>query len=208
MSTTAASPRISSRPRSADGGGAADVAELRSVSVALGTARILDDVSLRLRAGDVIGLVGPNGTGKTTLLRVLATLLPVTAGELNILGAQIFGPVPPPLRGRIAYLAHEAALHPSLSLVENLRLLGAGRNGAASEVGHVLEVVGLAGAGDRLVSRCSRGMVRRAEIARALLLRPDLLLLDEAHAALDAASADLVDVLLDEVRSGAGAAVV
>ncbi|MDP8970311.1 MAG: ATP-binding cassette domain-containing protein, partial [Actinomycetota bacterium] len=155
------------------------------MTVAIGSTRVLEEVSLRVWPGEVVGLVGPNGAGKSTLLRVLATLLAPGGGHARVLGTELSSAARNGARGRIALLGHDPALHPSLSLRENLQLVAdlAGMPPSRGEM--VLEAVGLGGAADRRVERCSRGMIRRAEIARALLTRPQLLLLDEAHAGLD-----------------------
>ncbi len=202
--------RSSARPAAvaAADGRLPPVAELHEAGVAIGATPILSAIGLRLRAGEVVGLVGPNGAGKTTLLRLLATLVPLAAGRGTVLGADLQDRSASSVRRRIAYLGHEAALHPSLSLRENLQLLGGQHRRDAERVEAILDLVGLVGAGDRPAHDCSRGMVRRAEIGRALLLEPRLLLLDEAHAGLDMASMGLVRLLLDDVRSRHGAAVV
>lgn len=202
--------RSQPHPRVADPGDQpppSPVAALRDIAVTIGGAPILANIDLELRSSEVVGLVGPNGAGKTTLLRVLATLQPIASGEGRVLGVGLHGEVPGAVRRRIVYLGHEPALHPSLSLRENLHLL-AGRWRTDAEVDDVLDAVGLGAAGDRRATDCSRGMVRRAEMARALLLEPRLLLLDEAHAGLDLASSGLVSLLLDDVHGAGGAAVV
>lgn len=184
------------------------IAVLEDVAVTIGLTRVLEGLSFNLLAGEVVGLVGPNGAGKSTLLRVLATLLRPAAGHGRVLGADLGTAAPLSVRRRIALLGHEAGLHPALSLRENFDLVSRLAGAPRHRVEGVLDLVGLKGAADRRIGRCSRGMVRRAEIARALLTTPTLLLFDEAHGGLDAASGVLVETLLDDVRGRGGAAVV
>jgi len=183
------------------------LAALGGVGVRLGATAVLRAVDLEVHAGDAVGLIGANGSGKTTLLRVLATLLPPTSGTGTVLGAPLDARARVAVRPAIALLGHAPALYPQLTLEENLglvaRLLGQ-RQGRATQA---LETVGLAGARHRRAAHCSAGMLRRAELARALLAMPRLLLLDEAHAGLDPAASALVELLVAEVRGRGGAAV-
>lgn len=169
---------------------------------------VLRGADLTVGAGEAVGLVGANGSGKSTLLRVLATLLPPAAGSGHVLGAELGTAACIAVRPRIGLAGHVPALYPQLTLRENLRLVarltGAGER-AADEA---LSVVGLARAGERRADRCSQGMQRRADLARILLTRPSLLLLDEVHAGLDGASVALVDLVVRGVLSRGGAAVV
>jgi heme ABC exporter ATP-binding subunit CcmA len=157
---------------------------------------ILTGVDLVIEPGDVVGVVGPNGAGKTTLLRVIAGLEPPSAGWRRLAG---------PLE--IDYLAHTPALYPDLTLTENLtfvaRMAGIDPDGVAG----ALRTVGLAGAAHRRAARASHGMLRRVEFARVLLREPSLLLLDEAHAGLDANARDLVAHVVGGVAARGGAAV-
>lgn len=152
-------------------------------------------------------MTGPNGSGKSTLLRLLATLVPPSAGQLTLFGTAAGAAREPGVRRRIGYVGHEPALHPDLSLRDNLHLVArlAGRDRSSAD--EALGAVGLAGAAERTVATCSEGMRRRAELARILVCRPQLLLLDEAHAALDATSRGLVDTITDDVVGRGGAAV-
>lgn len=177
------------------------------VEVRLGTIPILRGLDLSLGAGEVVAVTGPNGSGKSTLLRLLATLLPPSAGHFTLFGTGAAAARRPAVRRRIGYVGHDPALHPDLSLRDNLRLVArlAGRD--RSSVEEALSVVGLAGAAERPVAVCSAGMRRRAELARILLCRTQLLLLDEAHAALDSASRRLVDAVTNDVVERGGAAV-
>jgi heme exporter protein A len=185
----------------------AAIATLESVAVRRPGTLVLRDVSLRLEAGEAVGLFGANGSGKTTLLRVLATLLRPSSGTGTVWGARLGTAEVEAVRPRIGLVAHEPALAAHLSLAENLHLVadlcGAGRPAAD----RVLADVGLGGAAGRLVVHCSNGMKRRAEFARILLTRPELLLLDEAHVGLDPEAGRLVAHTIAAVTAAGGAVV-
>lgn len=186
----------------------ADVVSLTGVAVDLGRTPVLRDVDLTLRAGETLGLIGANGSGKSTLLRVLATLLPPSSGTGQVLGADLGSARAASVRPRIALVGHDPALYPQLTLRENLLLLASLTGEPARVADEALARVGLAGAGDRRAARCSQGMLRRADIARVLMRRPSLLLLDEAHAGLDTASAGLVELIASTVTADGGGCVV
>jgi heme exporter protein A len=180
--------------------------DLRAVGVRLGDTPILRGVELRVDPGEAVGLVGANGSGKTTLLRVAATLLSPTAGDGTVLGAGLKDDARFDVRGRIGLIGHTPALYPNLSLEENTRFVANLVGAPAGLVGAALDRVGLVGARHRRAIQCSHGMQRRAEFARLLITKPDLLLLDEAHAGLDRHAADLVAFLLQDVRNRGGGA--
>jgi len=186
------------------------VAVLRHVHARVERQPVLRGVDLRLEPGEVLGLSGANGSGKSTLLRLLATLLPPAAGSAQVLGADLCRPQRATVRPRIALVGHEPALYGALTLQENLalllRLTGAGAQ-ARSRALAALEAVGLGDAAERRADRCSQGMRRRADLARVLLGRPALLLLDEVHTGLDASAVPIVDALLAGVRADSGGAV-
>jgi heme exporter protein A len=156
----------------------------------------LRDVALVLRRGQTLSVLGPNGAGKTTLLRVLATLLRPTAGEVSVLGCRLPGESWR-ARGRIGYLGHEPLLYRDLSGAENLRF-AARLHGIddAERIAELLDRVGMSGRAEELVRNLSAGMVQRLAVCRAVLHRPELLLLDEPRAHLDPEAAALVEPLI------------
>ncbi len=158
---------------------------------AFGAVQVLRGVDLSLAAGQAIAIAGPNGAGKTTLLRILAGLMRPTAGDVQVLGEPLRRGSAA-VRRAIGLLSHQSLLYDDLTLHENLafvaRLYGLPRPldvASAALVDAGLE----ARAGD-LPRQLSRGLLQRAAIARALLHRPRILLLDEPFTALDAAAAD------------------
>ncbi len=176
--------------------------ELSDVGVVLNRSPILRGVDLQVEAGEVLGIVGANGSGKTTLLRVLATLIAPSRGSVRILGLP-----PEAARPQIELIGHTPALYPELTLGENLRFVARLTGRPTDEVDTYLVRVGLTGAGDRRADRSSHGMQRRVEFARALLRRPQVLLLDEAHAGLDAEARALVDHVVEHVTGRHGVVV-
>ncbi|MFC7339891.1 ABC transporter ATP-binding protein [Saccharopolyspora griseoalba] len=181
---------------------------LRGVSVDVERTPVLRAVDFEVSPGEVVGLAGSNGSGKSTLLSVLATLRKPRGGAASVLGAELGTPKCAEVRPRIALLGHVPALYAQLTLAENLRFLSRLLGRREEDADAALEAVGLAGAVDRRAEQCSQGMRRRADLARALLVEPSLLLLDEAHTGLDRHSAGLVDELVGRVRERRGAAVV
>jgi heme exporter protein A len=183
------------------------IVQLENVAVRYGRVPVLTGVALEVPAGEAVGIVGPNGSGKSTLLRVLATLLRPTEGMVTVFGDQMGDETAFAIRRRIALIGHQPALYPQLTLRENLAFVARLSGHSEESVDEMLEIVGLAGAVDRRAEQSSHGMQRRVEFARIILTRPELLLLDEAHAGLDREAGMLVDAVVDNVRSRGGAAV-
>jgi NitT/TauT family transport system ATP-binding protein len=145
----------------------------------------LDGLDLGVERGEVVALIGPNGCGKSTFLRVVAGLLPPTRGEVMLGDRPIDGPDP-----RIGLVFQEPRLLPWRSVADNvtypLELAGWSRQQRAERLAELLDLVGLTAAADVRPVHLSGGMRQRAAIARALALSPELLLLDEPFSALDA----------------------
>jgi ABC-2 type transport system ATP-binding protein len=192
-------PTDRSRPGSpaAAGSHAADRWQpaLRSVGLrhgyptGLGLSRreVLHGIDLELAAGQRLGLVGPNGSGKSTLLRVVAGVECPTAGSLEVLGGS---PRAAALRRRIGFLPEDSPFPRELKALEALELIaslrGVRRADAQLRSRALLELVGLAKSSRTRLGRFSRGMLRRFGLAQALVHEPDLVLLDEPTAGLDA----------------------
>jgi len=183
------------------------LASLEDVGLRIGNTMILRRAKLTLEPGEKVGLLGPNGSGKTTLLRVLATLLRPTSGSGIVLGAELGTDAVYDVRSRITMVGHLPGLYPELTLGENTRFVARLSGRPAEAADEALTQVGLGGASERRADQSSKGMLRRAELARALLVRPTLLLLDEAHAGLDAEAIGLVDAIADRVVARGGAVV-
>jgi heme ABC exporter ATP-binding subunit CcmA len=163
----------------------------RGLRRSFGRVRVLHDIDLTLVPGEALAVAGPNGAGKSTLLRLLAGLMRPTAGEVWVLGRALTGAAAEARRA-IGLLSHQSLLYDDLTLAENLtfaaRLYGLPRPAESARA--ALEEAGLGARAGDLPRRLSRGLLQRAAIARALLHRPRVLLLDEPFTALDAASAD------------------
>ncbi len=164
----------------------------------------LRGISLEIPRGTAALVVGPNGAGKSTLLRVLAGLTRPTRGRVAIRGRDPFGRDAVSSRGRVGFVGQELALYGELTVEENLRFCERihgieappGRSGAFDP----LAELGLADVARRQVRTLSQGYRRRASIARALLTRPDVLLLDEPWNGLDTEAAQRLTQLIRDER--------
>ena len=148
----------------------------------------VQDFSLEVKAGEIFGLLGPNGAGKTTVVKMLTTLLPPTAGTATVAGCDIVRDSAG-VRRSIGYVPQLLSADGTLTGYENLlifaKLYDLPRGMRQARVREALTVVGLADAADRLVRTYSGGMIRRLEVALALIHRPKALFLDEPTVGLD-----------------------
>ncbi len=163
----------------------------------------LDGVDLAVARGEVFGLLGPNGAGKTTTIRVLNTLLPLQEGSVSVFGHDLRRS-PMAVRRLMGYVPQQLSIEAALTGRENVawfaRLYDVPRRERTARVDEALATMGLTEAARRLAGTYSGGMVRRLELAQALVNRPALLVLDEPTVGLDPVARDGVWQRVEELR--------
>ena len=173
------------------------------VSHRYGSRLAVADLSLEIPEGEVFAFLGPNGSGKTTLFRLLSTLIPVEAGEIRILGHNLARDATA-VRRHMGVVFQAPSLDKKLTVAENLRhqgrLYGLSSADLAARTGELLAAVGLADRTRDRVETLSGGMKRRVELAKSMLHRPRLLLLDEPSTGLDPAARSDLWQYLRQVR--------
>jgi len=174
-----------------------------------GAVEAIGDLTFAVGENELVCIVGPSGAGKTTLLKCMAGLLPPTAGQVRLDGVPVDGP---PERMALVFQEYGRSLYPWLSVRRNvefpLRRRKLGKPETRRVVDEALESVGLAGFMDSFPWQLSGGMQQRVAIARALAYQPEILLMDEPFASVDAQTrADLEDLVL-EVRRRYGITIV
>ncbi|MHC4931433.1 MAG: ABC transporter ATP-binding protein [Planctomycetota bacterium] len=161
---------------------------LREVTHDYGPRRALDSVSFEVSRGEIFGLLGPNGGGKTTLFRIVSTLLAPTAGHAEVFGLDVVESAAD-VRSKIGVVFQSPSLDGKLTVAENLKhqghLYGLRGRTLAGRASLMLDRVGLADRAAERVEKLSGGLKRRAELAKGLLHAPELLLLDEPTTGLD-----------------------
>ena len=168
------------------------IVEFRRAGYKIGDAKILDDLNLEIRQGEILVLLGESGCGKTTSLKLINRLIEPTAGACLVEGKATTDWDAIELRRRIGYVLQEAGLFPHFTVAENVALVPRLENWNAGEmrdrVSEMLELVGLNPQkfAPRFPHELSGGQRQRVGVARALAANPDLLLLDEPFGALDA----------------------
>ncbi|MFF9350925.1 ATP-binding cassette domain-containing protein [Streptomyces sp. NPDC014734] len=188
---------------------ATDVPAVRcaGLTYAFGASRAVDGLDLMVRPGEVFGLLGPNGAGKTTTMRVITTLLPVPPGVVEVFGKDV-ARHRMAVRRLLGYVPQQLSADASLTGRENVRLFArvfdVPRRERAARVSQALDAVGLGEVAHRLAATYSGGMVRRLELAQALVSAPRLMILDEPTIGLDPIARDGVWDRITEIRAGTG----
>ncbi len=180
-----------------------NVIELRGVTKRFGTLTAVDDLTLDVPAGCIYGFIGPNGSGKTTTLRMIMRILLQDRGEISVLGDS--GTLA--ARDRVGYLPEERGLYKSMTLRRLLRYYGRLKGRSLADVDRVMaEWLGrldLAQWADRRIETLSKGMSQKAQFIASIVGSPDLLILDEPFSGLDPVAADVLrDAVLELRRRG------
>jgi ABC-2 type transport system ATP-binding protein len=186
------------------------VIQVQNVTHRYGDRTALSNVSFEVRKGEIFGLLGPNGGGKSTLFRILSTMMVPTAGRALIAGHDVVRD-PAAVRRQVGVVFQTQSLDKALTVEENLRAQGHlhGLRGVVltERMERAMERLGLADRRRDLVETLSGGLRRRVEIAKALLHEPQVLLMDEASTGLDPAARRDLSRHIESLRSGDGVTV-
>ena len=162
--------------------------EAKNIVKDFGSVRALDNLSFQIKEGEIFGLIGLNGAGKTTALRITSTLLLPTSGTITVFGHDVVNQASE-VRNLISYLPEEAGAYKNLSGFEYLRFMASFRTKDKTVIKELVDVATeISGLGKRLkdkVKGYSKGMKRRLLVARALMTKPKLAILDEPNSGLD-----------------------
>jgi heme exporter protein A len=179
--------------------------DARGIGKRFGIRWVLRGVTLTVAHGEATALLGPNGSGKSTILRVVGTLLKPNAGTVLVNGIDITQDAST-VRSAVGYLAHAPGLYDDLTARENMTFAADMLGLSHASADAILERVGLAAAAGMRVRGFSAGMQRRLALARLIMRKPSVLLLDEPYANLDDAGVALMNSVISEIIASGGAA--
>jgi NitT/TauT family transport system ATP-binding protein len=168
-----------------------------------GSMRVLDNISFRVKAGEFIAIIGASGSGKTTLLRIIANLIRPTTGTISIDDRPVQRP-----GGKVSFVFQRDSLWPWRTVMANatygLEIRGIRRGKAEHQAQQYLDLVGLSGFENYYPHQLSGGMRQRVNLARALAVDPDILLMDEPFAQLDAQTREIMQLELTRIWQETG----
>ncbi len=182
-----------------------DAVELQGITKTFGSVVAVDDLSLRVPAGSVYGFIGPNGSGKTTTLRMIMNIFQPDRGTIRVLGESLHGSS----TDRVGYMPEERGLYKRMKVRELLRFYGELKGGrdVRAQVDVWLERLDLAAWADRKVETLSKGMAQKVQFIATVVSGPELVVLDEPFSGLDPVNQDVLRDAVLELRD-AGATVV
>ena len=172
---------------------------IRKLTKAFGSHRVLKNIDLVIKRGEFVTIFGPNGAGKTTLIKIMSTLVAPSGGSVIVDGFDVMKK-PVEIRSLIGVISHETYLYSDLTAEENLRFFGQmynmDKDKLESRIDELLQEVGLEYRSNDRVGTFSRGMKQRLSIARAMIHKPSILLLDEPYTGLDQHAASTFEKVL------------
>ena len=174
------------------------VVELKNVQQKYGDLTVLDDISWHLGQGEVLGLFGHNGAGKTTAVRLILGLIEASVGQVTVLGSD---GLDAKVRQQIGFLPENVMFYPQLTGLETLSHFARIKGASLAQVNELLEQVGLTAAAKQRVKTYSKGMRQRLGLAQALLGKPKLLILDEPTVGLDPIATQALYKLINELKA-------
>ena len=172
--------------------------ELQNVTKTFGRQAAVDDVTLAVPEGSVYGFIGPNGSGKTTTLRMIMRIFLPDAGVIRVLGESRTGAAD----DRVGYLPEERGLYKAMKVRDILRFYAKLKHCSPTrtEIDQWLDRMGLSGVGDKRVNALSKGMSQKVQFIAAVVSKPSLLILDEPFSGLDPVNAQVLKDAVLEVR--------
>ena len=181
------------------------VLELNGITRRYGKATVVDNFSLSVEKGHICGLIGPNGAGKTTIMRMMAGLTAPNGGEMRFFGSNNLDDA----RRRMSFMLEAPIVDPNMTAKQNLMYVRYARGIAdGKKIGEVLETVGLADTGKKLVGKFSLGMKQRLGIAMSLLNEPEIMVLDEPVNGLDPEGIVEIRHMLEKLSNERGVTII
>jgi len=178
---------------------AMNIVEIDQITKSFGEKKAVADLSLQVPQGSIYGFIGPNGSGKTTTLRLIMNIFYPDRGEIRVFGEKLHGAA----CDRIGYLPEERGLYKRMRVREILRFYGGLKSGrdVSAEVDRWLEKLGLADSAQQKVETLSKGMSHRVQFIAAVVAQPELVILDEPFSGLDPVNVDSVRQAVLELRA-------